>query len=139
MKNKHYLFSIVLLFFLFFTYYKYTKKTEINIIDTSSKVNTTSKEITGIFVKNEEKGNLLFKDKVIQVTGKIKEVNTLNNRSTIFLQSNTKHNVICEMQLVDKIHETKSLISKTATIKGICKGFLNDVIILNCSITNIEN
>lgn len=81
---------------------------------------------------------LNFTENVVLVEGSIKEINYLNNRNTIILMgdANSDTSIICDMQkdqarLLDSL-KTGQVIS----IKGILKGTLKDVILLNCKISN---
>ena len=82
-----------------------------------------------------------FTENVVLVEGSIKEINYLNNRKTIILrgEENRNSSIICDMQedqakLLDSL-KTGQVIS----IKGILKGSLKDVILLNCKISNQAN
>lgn len=140
MKQKHYLFLILFFVFSSAFFFVFTKKTEIDIRNTSTDKVISSKVLTEYFIVNEEKANITFKNKAIEINGKIKTINYINNKRTIVLHSNYKeHNVICEMQKNTETEKDNILINKAVTIKGICKGFLHDVIILNCIVLNIED
>jgi len=79
-----------------------------------------------------------FKEDVITVEGFVKDINYLNKRQTVLLtgKENTSISVICDMQK----SQTKLLqnleLGKLTTIKGVLKGSLKDVILLNCIISN---
>lgn len=76
-------------------------------------------------------------NKVIEVKGIVKDVNNLNNSYTIILQGEKKLNrfVICDMQKQQQNNVQKPKLGDTITVKGIIKGKLNDIILLNCIIT----
>lgn len=75
-------------------------------------------------------------DEVIKVEGIIKEVNALNDRYTIILkgQTNDSRYIICDMQNDQSLKDP--IDGQFIKIKGILKGSLNDVILLNCIILN---
>lgn len=78
------------------------------------------------------------KDGVIAVSGTVHEVNTINKRITIILKGNAvkNHFVICDMN-ANQTHLTKTINKgDSILVKGILKGILNDVIMLNCVIVN---
>ncbi|GAA4966565.1 hypothetical protein GCM10023315_14850 [Algibacter aquimarinus] len=82
--------------------------------------------------------NSNLKETVVEVQGVVEDVNYLNNRSTIILSEKGQTDVlaICDIQ------ENQSLLlenlkqGQVIKIKGILKGSLKDVILLNCLITN---
>ncbi len=78
------------------------------------------------------------KEGVISVKGFIKETNTKNGKFNILIQgnSNQTHYIICEMNTSFK-SDTLSLSKGDAiAIKGVLKGYLNDVVLLNCVMDN---
>ena len=91
-------------------------------------------------IKDEERSDSLYADKIIEVTGHIKEIMFLNNRNTIILNSNTENfGVICDVNPNQKRKIKQLKKHQKIRVKGICKGFLKDVILLNCSIDLIPN
>ena len=90
---------------------------------------------------DEKQADEIYTGKVIEITGTVKEVSFLNNRNTLILQGKDKNSgVICDMNAnqIDAIH--KISLGDKITAKGICKGFLKDVVMLNCIIiTNKHN
>ena len=117
----------------FFWYINSSKTT--NIIEAITYKYTKSETLVADFETNEKKADLLYTGKVIEITGTVKEVSFLNNRNTLILQGKYNNSgVICDMNnnqldVFKKISEGEII-----TIKGICKGFLKDVVMLNCII-----
>lgn len=76
-------------------------------------------------------------EKIVEIEGTIKEINSLNNRITVLLEggANASASVICDMQ-ADQTKNLKKFKPKdTIRLKGIFKGFLKDAIFLNCVIS----
>ncbi len=93
--------------------------------------------VHGFTTENSSTNSILAED-IIGVMGKIKEINTLNNKQTIFLANSDGGNssVLCDMQQ-NQINQIQKLkVGDTIRVKGVFKGFLKDVILLNCVITN---
>lgn len=92
----------------------------------------------GEYFKTVGKAGALLPDEIVEVEGQIKEINALNGRNTIVLKGTTNRSpyIICDMQV--GVEKELSLLKQndTVTIKGIYKGLLKDVIILNCIVTN---
>ena len=88
------------------------------------------------FVTNK-KTNTIQANDVVEVRGIIKEINFLNNRTTIYLGSNSHDStfIICDMQNSEK--SQVALLNKFQAIKlkGIFKGFLSDIVLLDCVIS----
>ena len=95
-------------------------------------------ELLTEFNGNLEKANATFIEKVIEVEGVIKEVSYLNNRHTIILKSEsfTQSFVICDMSPKGNDRTNEFVVGNTIVLRGVCKGYLLDVIMLNCMPTN---
>jgi ABC-type lipoprotein release transport system permease subunit len=144
MKNKKITFlSIITLLLLVNGYYYILpmfKSSEKNLQNDLAELTISSKDLIKAYTINEEKSDRLYAGKIIEVSGFIKEISFLNNRNTIILNSNTEtFGVICDVNPNQK--EKIKLLKKhqKISVKGICKGFLKDVILLNCSIDLIPN
>lgn len=74
-------------------------------------------------------------EKAIQLNGTIISIQNKEGEFTLVLSSNNKNvNIICKMQK-DQIKEIKKLKNgDQVAIKGIYKGYLIDMILLNCII-----
>lgn len=71
---------------------------------------------------------------VVAVTGVVHEINHVNDRHTILLKGNTADEtyVICDMN-TNQRSTTKAVKSgDSIVVKGLLKGILKDVIMLNC-------
>ncbi|MGY3794586.1 OB-fold protein [Aquimarina sp. 433] len=109
----------------------------INVVATEPELHLSSTSLVASFSRDEQTANDNYKNKVVEVTGSIKEISYLNNRSTLILEGNTKSSsIICDIQPNHKMKLKKLKEGDTITIKGVCKGYLKDVILLNCVLTN---
>jgi len=97
----------------------------------------SSYQLVSEFIANEEKANEIYKDKRVEVEGVIQEINALNQRNTIFLVGKqSSSSVLCDFNY-NRVEEIKRLRKgQRIKLKGVCKGFLNDVILLNCTLIN---
>ena len=141
-KNKIFLGTIILLSLINGYYFivPYFKSSEKNMENETAELSVSSNKIVNAYTINEEKSNILYAGKIIEVTGFVKEITFLNNRNTIILNSNTQtFGVICDVNpnQKDKIKQLKE--NQKIRVKGICEGFLKDVILLNCSIDLTPN
>ena len=114
----------------------YFKSTEINLEKVSSEISLNSNELVASFITNENKSNEVYGGKIIEVTGFVKEISFLNNRNTVLLYTeNEKSGIICDVNK-SQLKKVKSLKKhQKIKVKGLCKGFLKDVILLNCYIS----
>jgi|TARA_B110000902_G_scaffold263039_1_gene341268 hypothetical protein len=141
-KNKIFLSTIIILSLINGYYFvvPYFKSSEKNLENETAELSISSKELVNAYIINEGKSDILYAGKIIEVTGFIKEISFINNRNTIILNSNNEtFGVICDLNKnqEDKIKQLKE--DQKIRVKGICKGFLKDVILLNCSIDLTPN
>ncbi len=106
-----------------------------NLENELAELSLNAGELVNSYSNNEDKSNYLYTGKILEVTGTIKEITFLNDRITIILNSNFEtFGVICDInpnqkRKIDQLKEHQKI-----KVKGICKGFLKDVILLNCTI-----
>ncbi len=120
-----------------YAYFEFNKRPykDIETMYTDTFIN--SSELISLFMLNENSANSVYRNKVIEVEGIVKEVTFLNNRNTVLLQgSSTYSSVLCDMK-DDQVEEIEKLRKgQKVKIKGVCKGFLKDVILLHCLLIN---
>jgi hypothetical protein len=122
----------LLLIFIVFCYLKITKKNVINIEATPTHYSLNTNDLIANFMVDEKVTNKKFEGKIIEVEGKIKEISFLNNTNSVILFGVDNSGVICDFNK-NQTEEIKKLTkNQTVKIKGIYKGYLKDVILLNC-------
>ena len=131
--------AVILLGVIFCSFFvvKTYNKPPVNINEVNTEVSISSEKLLTTFNTNEISANSEYVEKVITVNGNIKKITYLNDRYTILLQGeNDLSHVMCDMSLseIDQIRKLKK--GESITIKGICKGYLMDVIMLNCILVN---
>lgn len=86
------------------------------------------------FEANEAEANEKYLDKVIKISGTVKEVNTdeEGNISLTLESGNELFGVICQMDNLTKQEKTDFKIGEQVTLKGICTGMLMDVVLVRC-------
>jgi len=134
--RSFFLFEIAILLGICVYFFFFNSK-DIPIENITTDINVNAKQLSNSFLDDENASNILYKGKIIEVTGIVKEVSFLNNRNTLILQGmNKQSGVICDMESTDHIALQKIKEGEFVKIKGICKGFLKDVILLNCILIN---
>ncbi len=95
-------------------------------------------EMIAMFQENEPLANATYAEKMIAVEGVIEEISFLNNRHTILLKGDTftQHFILCDMATTGLKTTKKLQKGDTIQLKGVCKGYLLDVILLNCTPSN---
>ena len=112
---------------------KYIYSGDTNIRNENTEVAISSEVLMDDFHQDEDAANKKYKEKVIEVDGVVKEVTFLNNRNTVILYgANNNSYILCDMASGQE-EAIKSLQpGQSVKVKGICKGFLKDAILLNC-------
>lgn len=113
-------------------YYEYNKPVEDVAALTGQHVNAT--DLFKDYSLNEQAANKAYLNKALEVSGKVLEVKqNLNAPSQIILDAgDPMFGIACTMDKSLK----KVKPGDTVTIKGICTGYLNDVIIIKSFLLN---
>lgn len=126
-------FGIISLFIV----YKIYNKPHVNVSDTKSDITITADQIINDFSSDETKANRSYLDKIIKISGVISELKVVKQKGIITLKTNHDFgSVLCHLsdKASQKINSLKE--EQTLTLKGICTGFLMDVILVKCEIIN---
>ena len=126
-------FGIISLFIV----YKIYNKPHVNVLDEKSDITITADQIINNFSSDETKANRSYLDKIIKISGVISELKVVKQKGIITLKTNHDFgSVLCHLsdKASQKINSLKE--GQTVTLNGICTGFLMDVILVKCEITN---
>jgi len=124
------IFSILLLVCIagiwYFIFYKPTHYQRDVLAENS--VSVTADELVNNYETNEHKGDSLFLNKAVTVTGKVTDVRkNQEGKTIIFLESkDPMSNVSCTLQSPANITPGNNV-----TVKGVCAGYLSDVILID--------
>ena len=117
--------------------YKMYNKPHINVAKKSVDINITANTLLVDFSSDETKANTKYLDKIIAVKGRVANVEFNGEKAAISLQTKDDFgSVVCylvkdEFKKSAEIKEGQEVI-----LKGICTGFLMDVILVKCVIMN---
>lgn len=138
MKAKKIIISILLLVLLgVFIAYKMYNKPHINVANEQADITLTANTILTDFTTDENAANTKYLEKIIQVSGVVSNVKTENNKAIITLQtSNDFASILCHLSEESSKKVQSIKIGETIKLKGICTGFLMDVVLIKCEIIN---
>lgn len=134
-------FAILLLFFflglvLLVLYCQYLKE----VPDFNPKKTISASELYSWYHKESATADDIFTDKIVRVYGEISAISFLNQRETIFLKTEFSDAwIICDMDKSQVKKVTAMKKKQTISVYGVCKGFLKDVVLLNCKIDASTN
>ncbi|NNE13329.1 MAG: hypothetical protein HKN51_00045 [Saprospiraceae bacterium] len=132
-KKKTIFFVIVLLGLIAaYGYYEYSRPLA-DLSSAKSVAQLNANDLYKEFENNETKANEKYLDKVISVEGDVLKIENKNNKQSIYLLTESMmSSIICEM---DDNHKTTSVTEgQKIQIKGLCTGYLMDVILVRCVI-----
>ena len=134
-KNKIVIVILIVGFVGVFVDYKMYNKPHVNVVDTKSDIILSASKILNDFSTDENLANKLYLEKIIKINGTISELNIEKERGIITLKTTDDFgSVLCHLS-EGGMKKMKSLIvGQTITLKGICTGFLMDVILVKCEI-----
>lgn len=114
-------------------FYLYNKPVE-SLKKAKPDFNLSAEELFSAFDTNEATSNEKYLDKIIELTGEIREINkesteklsiTLNSGSEMF-------GVICELDQSQFEKSETFQVGQKISIKGQCTGMLMDVVLVRC-------
>ena len=118
-----------------FIAYKMYNKPHVNVEEASADISITADKILNDFSSDENLANLKYLDKIIEVKGVISEINI--EKGIITIETNDDFgSVLCHLseEASKKISELQE--GQIIVVKGICTGFLMDVILVKCEFIN---
>ncbi len=93
----------------------------------------TATKIFEEFDNDEKAANTKYLDKVVEVEGIITEVKkNKEGKLTVAMEGGMLFGVTCEMFESDKIDQNKFKKGQKIKLKGVCTGFLSDVVLVRC-------
>lgn len=116
---------------------KMYNKPHINVAETTSDISLTANKILSDFASDENASNTKYLEKIIEVKGTISELKNKDGKGIVTLKTNDDFgSVLCHLSIAasNKINTLKE--GQPVTVKGICTGYLMDVILVKCVITN---
>jgi hypothetical protein len=137
MKAKKIILILSLLIFLGgFIAYKMYNKPHVNVAETSSDVSLEAVKIVDDFSSDEIMANTTYLDKIVQVSGIINSIKTENETVIVALAGNSFGDVLCYLSEESKTKVNTLKEGQRVTLKGICTGFLLDVVLVKCALIN---
>lgn len=113
-------------------YYMYNKPVE-SLNNKAADITITADQLLADYEADEKAANDKYLGKVVQVSGKVSDVTTEDGKNKIhFETSNPISLVITEL---DEGNSAEGVAAGgEATVKGLCSGYLSDVILVRSSV-----
>ena len=133
MKLKKYI--LPLLAIIAFILYKVYNKPHINVANSKEDVSVSAKKVIEDFSSDETLANSVYLDKIVSIKGELSEIKLVKDKTVLIL---TDEDVFGTVQAELSEESAKKIknyaIGKTIIIKGICTGYLMDVILVKCEL-----
>lgn len=129
---------ILIIISLFFIINLYNKPF-IDIKKSNPELEITAQEILNDYRADENSANEKYVDNLIQIKGEIADISFAKGISIITLKDTSGlSSIICQMLPEDNLNVLKLKKGNQVLIKGICTGYLIDVMMVRC-VLNYEN
>lgn len=124
---------VVSLFFIINLYNKPFADTK----NSTPKLKVTSQEILNDFEVDERLANEKYVDNLIQIKGEIADLSFDRGIGVITLKDTSgSSSIICQMLPEANLNVLKLKKGNQVFIKGVCAGYLIDIIVVRCILTN---
>lgn len=108
-------------------------KPHVNIKRAKADVIVTAQGLLESYQNDETLANANYVNKVVEVSGEIHEIKIENGNSIIVLKdADIMSTILCHMAPEENLKVLKLKKEGTITVKGICTGYLLDVVMVRC-------
>lgn len=129
MKTLKWLILIVLIIGAGAAYYAYTEynRSHKDLNEKKPDFSMNALEFIEAFESNEEQASAKYSDKIIEISGKIEEVEEDDEYDTVYMGNpETLSMIICEMENSVRLAELGLKVGDEVLIRGVCAGYQSD-------------
>jgi hypothetical protein len=113
--------------------YSLWNKPQKNMVSAKTELSIDAQTILTAFETAENEANTKYLDKVIAVKGKVKEVKNEGGKTCISLETDSPMSgVLCNLDPLSQHAKTTFAVGEEVVFKGVCTGFLSDVVFERC-------
>ena len=120
-----------------FVGYKIYNKPHVDVAEASADITISANKILEEFSTDETTANTKYLEKIVEVKGVVTEAKIEKGKGIISLKTNDDFgSVLCHLS--EESTKKMSIVKEgqTITVKGICTGYLMDVILIKSEIKN---
>lgn len=133
MNFKKYILPLVVI--IAFIIYKVYNKSHVNIANSVEDISVSVKKIVEDFSSDETLANTIYLDKIVSVKGELSEIKNANEKTILILTSKDIFETVQAELSSNAAQKIKNYtIGKPITVKGMCTGYLMDVILVKCEL-----
>lgn len=116
---------------------KIANKSHLDVSSTLPKISISATKLIDEFLLDETKANKNYLDKLIAVNGTISSIKIKEEKGIISLKTEDDFgSILCHLSEEATKNMSHLTNGQSIQIKGICTGFLMDVILVRCEIIN---
>lgn len=137
MKKKNLFLLSLIILVISFAIYKVYNKPHLDVLKTSPDIKVNANVLFNDFVSDENNANKMYLDKVLEVNGEISDINSEEEKGIIYLKTNDDFaNIMCHLSEISSQNIEDLEIGTNIVVKGICTGYLMDVVLVKTEILN---
>jgi hypothetical protein len=127
--------GVVLVIVVIFFVWRWTfRAADTSVASKKTEVTIESGALIKAYTSNEDSTNTLYLNKIVAVTGTIDAINEKDQEIQVYLKKKDEMaGVMCGFYKTE-IDKNAIKTGQVITVKGICTGFLMDVVLTKCSI-----
>lgn len=112
-------------------------KPHLDIDKSTADLIITAQDVLDDYQKDENAANNKYVDNIIEIKGVVSNISTSDGNSIItFKGPNGISSIMCHMSPEQNLNVLKLKKDSQITIKGLCTGYLLDVIMVRCILVN---
>ncbi len=124
--------GILILGAAIFGYMQWNKPHQ-DIAAAKSEVTITAADLLAAFQADEAAANAKYNDKIVEVSGTVRETNQPNGKTSIILDAGDAMSAVtCELDDLTTHKRTTFSAGEQVTFKCTCSGMLMDVVLVRC-------
>ena len=133
MKRLAFIGVIILVFIISLTaYYRYNQPRQ-NVAAQDADVTMNATQLYQQYNEHEPEANKKYLDKIVEVKGKVSEVQNNNGLIVLLINAgNGMGGINCSMKDKSSVTNMQQVKDKEVVVKGKCTGFLMDVNLVDC-------
>ena len=111
------------------------KKAENSVANVKSELTINGPQLVQEFETNEDSANSIYLGKIIEVSGTVNSITTDEQGINVYLKDNdAASGVMCSFDKA-ALDQTKLAQGQPIKIKGVCNGYLLDVVLNKCALS----
>jgi hypothetical protein len=113
-------------------YYMYNKPVS-SLENQKAALSLSANKLLSDYEEDEVQANKIYLDKILEVAGEVDKIEYANGKTSVYLVTeNMMSSIICEMEKSNT--ELKIKKGENISVKGLCSGYLMDVVLVRCLI-----